>query len=652
MESSYCKESNLLPSLILLVACIICYSNSLQNGLCFDDTKVIIGNMDIRTTTPLQQLFLNDYWGRPLHEATSHKSYRPLTILSFRWNYAIHELDPMGYHLINVLLHWVLSVLLVNVFQIFLSRWETNIFAILFMVHPVHTDAVTGVVGRADILAAIWMILALASYIRGSQHRKTNWKFIYLTTFLTTLAMLCKEQGITIVAICCGYEMFWLRKVNFSKGLHLAETLFRKPRNLPGWFNKSLQRMISLILFGVGLLILRIYLMGTNMPIFTKDDNPAAVAPTPVRQLTQWYLLPINVWLLLYPYPLLCDYTRGTIPLVQSITDPRNLATLTFIITLSVISGRALMGHTKTSRQLCVALSFVVFPFLPASNLFFRVGFVVAERILYVPSIGFSMLIAMGMKRLTHVKRLRKLAYLIFILTIGLHAAKTIRRNIDWKSAKTLYMSGLHIARNNSKLWNNAGHMFFADNDMSTALQYFKQGTIEDPGHISSYIYVGRTYHQAMNNNSMAMKYFRKAELLIPPQIPGKKRHIDKNTVSIYVSMARILKQDKTNYLEAIELYKQAISLRHDFVDAYLDLGSLLITMNNLDEAAEVFEKLLKFEPNNVRGIYNMGVVEFNRKNKQKAIQWFEKCLQLDPAFTQAKTSLEHLKENTTSEDI
>lgn len=46
------------------------------------------------------------------------------------------------------------------------------------------------------------------------------------------------------------------------------------------------------------------------------------------------------------------------------------------------------------------------------------------------------------------------------------------------KSAKTLYMSGLHIARNNSKLWNNAGHMFFADNDMSTALQYFKQGTM------------------------------------------------------------------------------------------------------------------------------------------------------------------------------
>ncbi|PRD29455.1 UNVERIFIED_CONTAM: Transmembrane and TPR repeat-containing protein 3 [Trichonephila clavipes] len=97
-------------------------------------------------------------------------------------------------------------------------------------------------------------------------------------------------------------------------------------------------------------------------------DNPAAASAFPVRQLTYNYLLPVNAWLLLFPSDLCCDWTMGTIPLVESIFDPRNAATLTFYCVLGAIS-----------------LSLLVLPFLPASNLFFPVGFVVAERILYIP---------------------------------------------------------------------------------------------------------------------------------------------------------------------------------------------------------------------------------------------------------------------------
>lgn len=94
-----------------------------------------------------------------------------------------------------------------------------------------------------------------------------DWKVLYFVSMLHCFWLESAKIWSNAKFYLC-FRLFI--QVNFSKGLHLAETLFRKPRNLPGWFNKSLQRMISLILFGVGLLILRIYLMGTNMPHFTK----------------------------------------------------------------------------------------------------------------------------------------------------------------------------------------------------------------------------------------------------------------------------------------------------------------------------------------------------------------------------------------------
>lgn len=99
----------------------------------------------------------------------------------------------------------------------------------------------------------------------------------------------------------------------------------------------------------------------------------------------------------------------------------------------------------------------LVLPFIPASNLFFPVGFVVAERVLYMPSMGFCMLIGYGWQILQG-KVGKKSAWTIACLLILSHGAKTYLRNWDWENEYTIFMSGLRVNQRNAKLFNNVGH--------------------------------------------------------------------------------------------------------------------------------------------------------------------------------------------------
>ncbi|UYV82645.1 TMTC3 [Cordylochernes scorpioides] len=99
-------------------AAAACYLSSLGCGLVFDDIAAVRDNRDVRPHTPLANLFRDDFWGTPLAKEQSHKSYRPLCVLTFRLNYTVHGLDPFGYHLVNVILHTAVCLLYYRQFSI------------------------------------------------------------------------------------------------------------------------------------------------------------------------------------------------------------------------------------------------------------------------------------------------------------------------------------------------------------------------------------------------------------------------------------------------------------------------------------------------------------------------------------------------------
>ena len=137
---------------------VACYLNSLSGELVHDDIFAVRDNQDLRSSTPIAQLLRDDFWGEPMRSPVSHKSYRPLTVLTFRVNYVLHELQPWGYHVINILLHGLATILFGIVCRkvVYRSaagvgRWSSGeglafTAMMLFASHPVHTEAVSEVI--------------------------------------------------------------------------------------------------------------------------------------------------------------------------------------------------------------------------------------------------------------------------------------------------------------------------------------------------------------------------------------------------------------------------------------------------------------------------------------------------------------------------
>ncbi len=184
----------------------------------------------------------------------------------------------------------------------------------------------------------------------------------------------------------------------------------------------------------------------------------------------------------------------GTIPPLTSLQDPRHLLTALGLAGLLLFCAFSLTSSTRRAKVALLALALMVFPFLPASNLLFPVGFVVAERILYLPSMGFCMLVAYGLT--ITLRNGRKAAGLALVCLLCLHSAKTVVRNQDWKNDNTLFRSAIRVNSGNGKLYNNLGHDYEDMGNYTHAEKLFRVATRVQPNDIGAYINLGRMLKQ------------------------------------------------------------------------------------------------------------------------------------------------------------
>lgn len=216
-----------------------------------------------------------------------------------------------------------------------------------------------------------------------------------------------------------------------------------------------------------------------------------------------------------------------------------------------------------------MCLGWMVLPFLPASNLFFPVGFVVAERILYMPSMGYCLLVAYGyhqFQRRWHANwgRLAQMALVALLLAHGL---KTQQRNWDWRTEYSLFMSGVHVNQRNAKLYNNVGHALENEGRYDEALLYFQQAVQIQTDDIGAHINVGRTYNNLKRYVEAEQAYMR-AKALFPQAKAGISYHarIAPNHLNVFINLANLISKNQTRLEEADHLYRQAISMRSDYV--------------------------------------------------------------------------------------
>ncbi|CAI8019479.1 Protein O-mannosyl-transferase TMTC2, partial [Geodia barretti] len=510
------ETARVLASLGTLGLALALYANSLAGDFVFDDHSAIQVNPDVRTNTPLSSVFKNDFWGLPLSHAESHKSYRPLTVLSFRLNHHLHGLWAPGFHAVNVAAHAGVCVLFFwACLGLGASLAPSLSASLLFASHPIHTEAVANIVGRSELFAAIFFLLALISYQRaGRKDTTTPSAWIFLTVALSAVSLLCKEQGVTVLGLCLVLEA-----KNFL--LKPEKIVPVQSKNRISWTGHLLRSSVVLSAIAA-LLFIRIYLIGRGTPTFVDSDNPAAFSPHwKTRFLTYSYLCALNVWLLLLPSQLCHDWSMGSIPLVESVADYRILASLSLLavtLTSCTLLARRVISHkrvrdcgwtelsrsfhainsqgnknlnnnntltvqkltlfptntkkrpsnllewkrwglrSKSSVLLLVSLSWVVIPFLPASNLFFPVGFVVAERVLYLPSMGFCLLVALSINSFRTKTRKNHAAIAVSLLVL-VFSAKTVSRNSEWGTSRGIVTAALKTFPGNAKLHMSMGNI-------------------------------------------------------------------------------------------------------------------------------------------------------------------------------------------------
>lgn len=197
------EQQGALSALVVAAAAAASAWNTHRNGFVWDDRVAIVANKDVRAERALWQMFTHDFWGTPIRSIHSHKSYRPLTVLSFRLSYWTSDGDTSSaqhFHAGNMLIHVACSLLVWRVARalylkqqhqqhqkvngpqaLYFKRTGAMLAALLFAVHPIHCDAVASVVGRADLLCTMLSLLAFLSYVDAVEHHgRTKWSAFVL----------------------------------------------------------------------------------------------------------------------------------------------------------------------------------------------------------------------------------------------------------------------------------------------------------------------------------------------------------------------------------------------------------------------------------------------------------------------------------------
>ena len=226
----------------------------------------------------------------------------------------------------------------------------------------------------------------------------------------------------------------------------------------------------------------------THTHTMYRNVNPPIAMDTPYRQLSWLYLTFVNSWLLLNPYNLCADWRFGAVPLINSLIDPHNILTLLTLASFSILGFRAITGRGKSDKILVVALALLILPYIPASNLFFPVGFVVAERVLYLPSMGQCLLVGLGARKIAARNRCLKLLLTLSFLSLAVfHGLKTFQRNYDWQTNFHVYTSGIKVNPTNGVLLTNLGIEYADRKNFSYAETMYRRAIEVAPDHSKGY---------------------------------------------------------------------------------------------------------------------------------------------------------------------
>lgn len=423
----------LLP-LGLCLVCMLAYSNSFSSGFVADNHYIIQEDPRIRAVTSenIGLIFDHGYWFLPPEKGL----YRPLTTLTYLLNYAVlgNADQPAGYHAVNLLIH-LLNVIFVFALGLRLLRnlWQAFFVAALWGVHPASTEAVTNIVGRADLLAAFAVLCGFWMYLKSREaNGSRQWAWLGGLMLVTIAGVFSKESAVVILGVIALYEIaFWKERKNV-RGLLMGCAATVLPILLM-WIQRT-----------------RVFAK-SDAPVFPYVENPLIGSGFWVAKLTAIKVLVKYLWLLVWPAKLSWNYYYSQIPLARG-----TLQDWVAWIAIAVVAAAVIY----LLRRNTLAFFFAAFAFVaiaPVSNLVIPIGTIMAERFLYLPAIGFAGCAVMAISAIGDRVNIRSAATALLCVIVVMLAARTWARNSDWHDNMSLMKAGVEAAPNSY-----ANHQFLA----------------------------------------------------------------------------------------------------------------------------------------------------------------------------------------------
>jgi tetratricopeptide (TPR) repeat protein len=526
-----------LPLLALVAAIALAgFANALRNGFVGDDVGIIEHNPRLDRPWDVRTFFTTPYWGDYLPNS---RLYRPLTIMSFALDRAVFGPGPLGVHLMNVLTNAAIAILVYALaLRCTRRRLVALLTALLFSIHPVHTEVVANGVGRAELGATLAMLAALHLHLSYARHadpvqptRRTRLKQATRLTAIATLylvALLFKESAIVLPGLM--FLMEWL----LVRGGAWRAML---PR-LPGY----LLLLVPLAIFAAA----RVAVVGPQPPA---PQEVLLGASTAQRLLHASATTLQYIGQLAVPLRLCADYSDYRNLIRPTLADPLVLASLAAWVGVAAL---AVVLARRRQHLLLFALGWFFLALLPASNLLMPVGTIRADRLLFVPSLGFTLVAADLLARLT--RRQKVLGVSLVLIILGFYGWRTWTRNQDWYSQDALWARTVRDNPGSAMAWFGHAQSLHRQQQLELAAQAYERAAQLRAS-------AGFFYGDAHRGHADVLRILgddagaiRQYELLIKNEPPDFR---------VYVNLAQAYKrQDDT--AQALAAIAEAIRLQPD----------------------------------------------------------------------------------------
>ncbi len=608
----------------------IAYSNSTLCSFHFDDFRFIAGNPVIKN---LQDLI--SIW--------NYYPCRFIAFLSFALNYHFHHLNVFGYHLINITIHlltailvWWLTLLTLStpIFKNDKITRHTDLIALftglVFVSHPLQTEAVTFIWQRTASMATMFYLASLCLYVKSRFIPKKSY---YIGSLITAiLAMFTKETAITLPIMILIYEYcFFNNKENGGtiKRRHLLTPFLLTILIIPltMFFTKSTQSISAQEM--------------QNAINGTTKINPAHYFLTEFRVMITYIrlaFLPINQNL---------DYDY---PIYKNILELPVLGSIIFL--LAILYGAKKLFSKY--RLLSFSIIWFLATLLPESGSY-ALGDVIVEHRLYLPMAGYSLFIVAGMFYLLGRKNIKMMVWAL-VMAITCNLILTYERNKVWKNDLTLWNDTVIKSPHKARPYNGRGLVFLHQGDLTKAMADLNKAVELNPSYAEAYNNRGlvygnqRKYPGALTDFTKAIKldptdsqaynnrgfiYAAQGDLTHALQEINKAIELNPDYADAYYNLGKIYTlQGKLS--QAISGYNNAISIDPDYENAYNNRGSVYFQQGAIARAVLDYRKAIDLKPDNTEACFNLGFIFYQQGHWEQAISNFNMVIAINPKDAEA----------------